>query len=151
MRHAAAALAVILAFATPGAALAQCPKTTRGDIEDEVMCPVCGTSLATSGDAPLAVQQRRLVARLVDDCRGKEEIKDALVAEYGESVLAVPEQEGFGLTTYLVPALVLLGGAAGAIAMAIRWRRRPAPAPAAAGQDPDDAARLEADLRRYDS
>ncbi|HEX8068022.1 MAG TPA: cytochrome c-type biogenesis protein CcmH [Thermoleophilaceae bacterium] len=150
-RTAAAIALASLVLAAPAVA---CPRTTVADVEDEVMCPVCGTSLATSGDAPLAVQERRLVSQLVARCRTKSQIKDALAAEYGDAVLAVPKQEGFGLTTYLVPALALLLAAAAVVGTALRWRRRrPQEAAATAGPkkpDPADAARLEADLRSYD-
>ena len=154
MRRAAALLAALLALAGPATAVAQqCQRTSVADLEDEIMCPVCGTSLATAGDAPLAVQQRRLIDRLVQQCRSKEQIKTALVAQYGESVLAEPEKKGFGLTTYVVPGLAFLGGAVAVAFAWVRWRRsRPVrPLPAAAGPAAsDDAARLEDDMRRYD-
>ena len=152
MRRAAALLALLLALGAPVTALAQCEKTTVGDLEDEVMCPVCGTSLATAGDAPLAVQQRRLIDGLVKQCRSKDEIKATLVAQYGESVLAEPEKEGFGLTTYLVPGLALLGGAAAVLFAWVRWRRGRSPSPLAPATPapPADAARLEDDMARYD-
>ena len=149
----AAALAAALALLLPGAAAAACPQTSVADLEDEIMCPVCGTSLATAGDAPLAVQQRRLIDRLVQECRSKDEIKDALVAQYGDSVLAEPEKEGFGLTTYLVPGLAFAGGLAAGVVAALRWRRRrPRTPPATDGGAPDsaDAARLDADMGRYE-
>ena len=157
MRRAAALLAALLALAGPAGAAAQCQKTSVADLEDEIMCPVCGTSLATAGDAPLAVQQRRLIDRLVQQCRSKEQIKTTLVAQYGESVLAEPEKEGFGLTTYLVPGLAFLGGAAAVGFAWVRWRRsRPtaplgqAAGPAAPAAPTADAARLDDDMRRYD-
>ena len=153
MRRAAAALAAVLVLAAPAAAAA-CPRTSVTDLEDEVMCPVCGTALNIAGDAPLAQQERKLIGQLVAQCKTKAQIKDALVAQYGENVLAEPRQKGFGLTTYLVPGLAFAAGAAAVVVAALRWRRRrPAarpPAPAAAGPDPNDSARLEADLRRYD-
>jgi cytochrome c-type biogenesis protein CcmH len=147
-----ALIAVSLGAAAPAIA---CPETTVADLEDEIMCPVCGTSLATAGDAPLAVQQRRLIDRLVKQCRTKDEIKDALVAQYGESVLADPKKDGFGLATYLVPAAALAAGLAAVIVAALRWRRRrppSTPALAAAGppRDPAEDDRLDADMRSYD-
>jgi cytochrome c-type biogenesis protein CcmH/NrfF len=149
VRRLAALLAAVLALAAPGAALAACPQTSVADLEDEVMCPVCGTSLATAGDAPLAVQQRRLIDRLVKQCKSKDQVKDALVAQYGQSVLAEPGDSGFRAATYLVPALALAGGLIGVLLAARRWRRgRPRP-PAAAPETPD-AARLDADMGRYD-
>jgi cytochrome c-type biogenesis protein CcmH/NrfF len=145
----AALLAVVLALSAPGAALAACPQTSVADLEDEVMCPVCGTSLATAGDAPLAVQQRRLIDRLVKQCKSKQEVKDALVAQYGQSVLAEPGDSGFRTATYLIPALALGGGLIGIVLAARRWRRR-RPRPPAAKPDSPDSARLDADMGRYD-
>ena len=152
MRRTAALLAAILALAAPASAAAQCQKTSVADLEDEIMCPVCGTSLATAGDAPLAVQQRRLIDRMVQQCRSKDQIKTALVAQYGESVLAEPKSDGFGVTTYLVPGLAFAAGGALVILAALRWRRgRPPAQPLGDGAAPasPDAARLEDDMRRY--
>ena len=147
------ALALTAAFlGAAGPALA-CPETTVADLEDEIMCPVCGTSLATAGDAPLAVQQRRLIDGLVKQCKSKDQIKDALVAQYGDAVLADPEKKGFGLTTYLVPGAAFAAGLVLVILAALRWRRgrpaRPLGATAAGPSDPD-SARLDDDMRRYE-
>jgi cytochrome c-type biogenesis protein CcmH len=151
VRRLVAALAAAALLAVPAAAAA-CPQTSVADLEDEVMCPICGRSLGTSGDEPLAVQQRRLIDRLARQCKSKDEIKDVLVAQYGESVLAEPEKKGFGLTTYVVPGLAFAAGLAAVVLAATRWRRRrPRAAPAAGpGVESADAARLEADMRRYE-
>jgi cytochrome c-type biogenesis protein CcmH len=167
MRRAAALAAAALALALPGAALAQCPQTTLGDIEDEVMCPVCGTPLSLATEAPQAQRQRELIERLIADCRSKEQIKAVLVSEFGEEVLALPDDEGFDLAAYLVPALGILLAATALGFAALRWRRnrrwpdyppdddrgdpvgtreprRPAPSSGPA------AARLDEDMDRYD-
>ena len=146
-----ATLASLVALVLPAAAAAaECPRTTLGDVEDEVMCPVCGTPLALAEEAPQAQRQRELIRRLVDDCRSKEEVKDRLVAEFGDEVLALPEDEGFDLAAYIVPALALLlaGGAVGLTAL--RWRRRPARRASATPGGAADERRLERDLERYD-
>ena len=150
------AAAAVLAVGAPAAAAAGCPKTTLGDVEDEVMCPVCGTPLALATDAPQAKQQRAFIADMVDSCRSKDEIRAALVAEFGEGVLALPDDEGFNLAAVLVPGLAVLLGGAGVVVASLRWRgRRREPDERAvlagpAGGDPSDSERLEADLRRYD-
>lgn len=148
MRRALAALAVLLALAGPAAAAAQCPKTTLGDVEDEVMCPVCGTPLSTATEAPQAQRQRELIERLIDDCRDKEQVKARLAAEFGDDVLALPGDEGFDLAAYLVPALALVaaGGALGFAALRWRGSRRAAPEARERGGD----ARLDEDMERYD-
>ena len=145
-----ATVLAMLALAAPAAAAADCPKTTLGDVEDEVMCPVCGTPLALSTEAPQAQRERELIQRLVARCRSKQEIKDALVAQYGESVLSTPDDEGFDLAAWLVPgAALLLGGLAVGFA-ALRWRRRRDPAGAASPPAPAAERRLDSDLERYD-
>jgi cytochrome c-type biogenesis protein CcmH len=152
MRRFAAIAAATLSLAAPGAALAQdCPQTTLGDVEDEVMCPVCGVPLELATEAPQANAQRAFIQEQIAQCRSKEEIKDALVAQFGQNVLSLPEDEGFDLAAYLVPILAFLAAAAGIGIALVRWRRaRPATSPAEPGAapDPEDAARLEDDMRR---
>jgi cytochrome c-type biogenesis protein CcmH len=153
-----AALALVLALlAAPGAALAQCPRTSLADIEDEVMCPVCGVPLSLATEAPQAERERAFIVERVERCQSKDEIKAALVAEFGEGVLTTPGDQGFDLAAYALPAAAVLAGA-GAIGVAtLRWRRsrRAAGAGAAAAaespaQSRADSARLEADIERYD-
>ena len=151
MRRRAVLAAALLSLALPTtAASAQCPRTTLSDVENEVMCPVCGTPLALATEAPQAERQRELIRRLVDDCRSKDEIKTALVAEYGDKVLALPGDEGLDLAAYLVPALAVLlgGGAVGAAALGWRRARRGRRGP----DDPSGPAsrRLQSDLERYE-
>jgi cytochrome c-type biogenesis protein CcmH/NrfF len=144
-----AALA-LLAVAAPAASAA--PKTNLPDIEDEVMCPICGTLLELS-ESPQAQRQRVFVSRLIAAGKSKAEIKDALVAEYGQEVLALPRGSGFDLSAYVVPAVAF---AVAAVALAIgvrRWRQQgqaPAPGPTTSGPEGEDARRLEEDLARYD-
>jgi cytochrome c-type biogenesis protein CcmH len=145
--------AIVAALALPAAALAQdCPQTTLGDIEDEVMCPVCGTPLGLASEAPQAQRERAYIEELIADCRSKEEIKRALVAQFGEGVLALPGDSGDDdgiedVLVYVVPALALLG-AAGGIALALsRWRRRTRPA---GGAPTADGGRVAKDMERYD-
>ena len=152
MRRRAGLLAALLVLAAAPAAAAECPRTSLADVEDEVMCPVCGTPLELAAEAPQAERERALIARLVAACQSKEQVKARLVAEFGDEVLALPDDEGFDLAAYLVPGLGLLLGGGAVAAAALTWRRarrreRPedAPAPDAAG-----AERLQSDLDRYD-
>ena len=149
MRRALALIVAVVALVAAPVAQA-CPKTTLADVENEVMCPVCGTPLGLATEAPQAERQRQLIRRLVDDCKTKEQVKSVLVAEFGERVLAIPDDEGFDLAAYLVPALaILLAGGAVALA-ALRWRgRRGGPEPATGAAAPK-SERLDSDLDRYE-
>ncbi len=157
IRRGVTVLFAVALLVFPAAAAAQCPQTSVADVEDEVMCPVCGTPLALATEAPQANREREFILGLVEQCKSKDEIKAALVAEFGDRVLALPDDDGFNAAAYLVPALAAVLAALGLAMAIVRWRRaRPAGAgshpdldqPAASG--PEDSARLEADLRRYD-
>lgn len=143
-------LIAALAIAAPAAALAAEPQASLPDIEDEVMCVTCNVPLNIA-ESPQASRQRAFIRRLVDEGKTKDEIKTVLVAEYGENVLALPDDDGVGFAAYAVPiVLVLL--LLGALAMLVpRWRHR-GPAPAADGPAVSDAElrRLDDDLARYD-
>lgn len=148
--------ATALAFATTGPAAAQEPKTDLKTIEEQVMCVVCRTPLSVAG-GPQAAAQRDLINRLIAQGRSEDEIKDALVVEYGERVLALPDDEGFNIAVYVVPVVVIVVALALAALALPRWRRRArayaaAHPTAAAGPElsADDARRLDEDLRRYD-
>ena len=99
----ALALLTTAAAALPTPAPAAAPQTTTVDVEDEVMCVTCGVPLNIA-ESPQAPEQRELIAELVAEGRTKDEVKQALVAEYGERVLAVPGDEGFELTAWVLPS-----------------------------------------------
>jgi cytochrome c-type biogenesis protein CcmH len=154
IRRAGTTLLLALALLAPAGALAETPRTTLSDVEDEVMCPICGTALNVAG-APQADRQRAFIRREIAKGRTKAQIKDALVAEYGENVLGVPRNDGFGAAAWLVPAAVVALLLALAAVLVPRWRRRagqrPADVPAAGpALSAADARRLEEDIARYD-
>ena len=124
-------------------------QTDLADLEDEVMCPICGTALGLS-ESPQADREREFIRGLIAEGRTKDEIKDALVAEYGDEVLAVPEPKGFDLAAWLVPGIAILLAAVAIFIGLRRWRRtdRTDETPDRAGQE--DSDRLDADLARYD-
>jgi cytochrome c-type biogenesis protein CcmH/NrfF len=152
MRRLVALAGAVLAL-IPAAATAAEPQTTLSDIEDEVMCTICGTTLQLA-NAPQAQQERELINELIAEGRTKEEIKDALVEEYGPEVLAVPSSEGFDLAAWIVPVAGILAALVAIALAARRWRgSRPAEPAAPEGGPaiaPADEERLREDLRRYD-
>ena len=145
-----AALAVALA-APSGAAGQQAPRASLPDIEDEVMCPICGTLLELSF-SPQAERERDYIRRLIARGKTKTEIKSALVDQYGPDVLATPGDSGFDLTAWIVPGLGL--AALASVLGVAYWRRKRGP-PATGGPDdsplsPEDAARLDRDISTYE-
>ena len=143
------ALAGVLA-APAGAAQ---PQVNITEIEGEVMCPVCGTALELA-ESPQAQREKAFIGRLIDEGKSKDQIKDALVAQYGEAVLALPQDEGFDLSAYLVPIVAFVLAALALGFGVYRWRRSGGPPdgrpPAARGPTEAEGERLDADLARYD-
>jgi cytochrome c-type biogenesis protein CcmH/NrfF len=126
---------------------------TLPTIERQVMCVTCKIPLNVA-ESPQANRERAFIRGLIAQGRGEAQIKSALVAEYGPAVLALPSAKGFELTAYIVPAAVVLALVGVLAALLPGWRRR-ARAQGARGEatprlSAPDAARLQADLDRFD-
>jgi cytochrome c-type biogenesis protein CcmH/NrfF len=148
-----ALLVLVLAAAIPLPVLAATPQTNVNEVEGEVMCPICGTLLELA-ESPQAQRERVLVKHLIAEGKTKAEVKDALVAQYGPAVLALPQGSGFDLSAYLVPLIAFVVAVIALAFGVLRWRRAgrpPGPGNAAtSGPQGEDAERLAADLARYD-
>jgi cytochrome c-type biogenesis protein CcmH len=148
-----AVLVAVAALVFAGPAAAACP--TLADLEGEVMCPVCKTTLDQS-DAPVARQIKTFIQQRAERCASEGEIKDELVAQFGPAVLAAPPREGFHWLAWLLPLAGLLGGAAVVSALVWRWsRRRPEPQQVVDSNgrpplDPELERRLDRELARFD-
>ncbi|MGI9186735.1 MAG: cytochrome c-type biogenesis protein [Gaiellales bacterium] len=141
------AIALLLLVLLPSAALATAPQFSMSEIETELMCPTCQTRLDLS-HAPAAEQIRSFVQRKREAGWTKQQVKDALVQDFGPSVLAAPPAAGVGLVAWIVPAALVLGGVVIVVALTLVWRRRRTPAAAAPAEI--DAAlddRVDAALR----
>lgn len=147
-------LVAVLALAALVPAASAEQRASLAEIEKQVMCPVCGTLLQLA-ESPQAQREKAFVKRLIEEGKTEAQIKDALVAEYGDEVLALPPDSGFSLSAYVVPIIAFLIAAV-ALALGVwRWRRASGPkngggAAQATGPSGDDADRLDADLARYD-
>ena len=145
----ALALLAMLAVLTPAAAAAQ--RASLTEIEKQVMCPVCGTLLQLA-ESPQAQREKAFIRRLIAEGKTEAQIKDALVAEYGDEVLALPQGSGFSLSAYVVPIIAFVVAALALAIGVLRWRRsgRGGAAETASAPKGEDAERLDADLARYD-
>lgn len=146
----AMALMALLPLATSAAAA---PRASLIEIEKQVMCPVCGTLLQLA-ESPQAQREKAFIRRLIAEGKTEAQIKDALVAEYGEEVLALPQGSGFSLSAYVVPIVAFVIAAIALALGVLRWRRAGGGGgrgnAGSAGPKGEDAERLDADLARYD-
>jgi cytochrome c-type biogenesis protein CcmH len=123
---------------------------TQAELEGEVMCPVCGTTLDQS-DSPAAQQIKRVIARGIAAGESKSEIEDRLVANYGDSILAAPPHHGLGLLAWWLPIVGITAAAVLVGAGAWRWSRTREPAAPAEPLDPALERRVDDELRRYEA
>jgi len=148
MRLAVIAALAAVALVAPGAVSAAPPNAA--DLEAEIVCPVCETTLDQS-NAPIAERMKTFIRTRIAAGDSEQEIKDALVAEFGEEVLAQPPGGGFGLLAWLLPLAALVGGAI-AVAFLVRtWsRRRVTETDENAPLDPQLERLVDEELARFD-
>jgi cytochrome c-type biogenesis protein CcmH len=153
MRRLAIILVTCLAAAAPAAASEQHP--TLAELERELVCPTCKTTLQMS-NAPVAERMRAFIRQRIAAGDTKSEIKDKLVAQFGESVLAAPPASGFNLLAWLVP---IAGGLIAVVVVAMlarRWSRGRAGVPAGPSADgrpldPGLERRVDEELARFEA
>lgn len=119
------------------------------DLEAELVCPVCETTLDQS-NAPIAEKMKAFIRARIAAGDSEEQIKDALVAQFGTGVLAEPPGGGFGLLAWLLPLGALLVGAVVVGFLVRSWSRRRGPPPTAAPLDPDLERRVDEELARFE-
>lgn len=144
----AALFALAAALLGPASTQAVQPRASLPDIEDEVMCTVCGTMLELSA-SPQAERERALIRRLIAKGEDKQQIKQALVAEYGPNVLALPSGGGFNISSWLVPAIGFALAALGIVIGIARVRRRDGGS-SVPDLTEEDRQRLDAELSAFD-
>jgi cytochrome c-type biogenesis protein CcmH len=135
----AAGASAAATFASPGTPVPAAPADADGLLRSdrfrrlahELRCLVCQNQTLADSNAPLAVDLRNEVLRLMAGGNSDREIKRHLVARYGEFVLYRPTLSAQNLALWAGPFALL------AIGAGVIWRltrtRRPVPdAPAAA-------------------
>src|SRR6266851_6188050 len=103
-----ALILLALAAASPALGSEQHPRLL--ELEGEVMCPTCHTTLDQSN----SLEARRIEAFIAARIRAgdtKSEIKAKLVDQFGPAILAAPPRRGFDLLVWWLPIGGILAGA----------------------------------------
>jgi len=120
----------------------------------QFMCQCgCGLTLASCTHPVCGPRDRMLaeIRRLVEAGKTPVEITDALVAQYGEAVLAAPPRRGLNLLAWWGPYAALLTGAVVILLLGTAWTRRPAPQAAPPSPlTPEERRLLDEELRKFD-
>jgi cytochrome c-type biogenesis protein CcmH len=133
-------------------AFASDSQPTLAEIESEVVCPTCHTTLDQSSSA-VAVRMRTFIRARIAAGDTKSEIKSKLVDDFGEQVLASPPKRGFNLLAWVLPPILVVAAAGILAVLAVRWsrQREPAAADETPPLDPSLDRRIDDELARLDS
>jgi cytochrome c-type biogenesis protein CcmH len=145
-----ALLLASLALAVAAPAHASEARPTASELESELVCPVCETTLDTS-NAPVALAMKAFIRERIAAGDTKSEIKAQLVEQFGPAVLAVPPRKGFDWVAWLLPLAGLAVAAAVVGGLAWRWSHLRGDAAPSEPLDPELEARVDAELDRYDA
>jgi cytochrome c-type biogenesis protein CcmH len=149
MRLLAASL-LVLVLAAPALAGS---RPSESGLETKLVCPVCHETLDQS-TAPVAEQMKTEIRRRIAQGWSEQQILDEMVANYGPGVLSTPATHGFDLLAWVLPIGGILIGAAGLAGGAWYWSRGRGddePEEPAIVLAPEDEARLDAELARFDA
>ena len=138
---------ILLSLALVSTAVASESQPTLAEIESEVVCPTCHTTLDQSSSA-VALRMRTFIRARIAAGDTKSEIKRKLVDDFGEQVLASPPKRGFNLLAWVLPPVLVVAAGAILAVLAVRWSRRrepPTPAP-----DPELDRRIDDELARLE-
>ena len=110
-----------------------------GALEAEIKCPSCADLTIGQSDAAAAVDLRNEVTDLVDAGWSNAAIRARVVAQYGPSVLEVPDSGGVSVLVFLLPSLLVIALAAGVATVLVRRLRAQRALAVAAAQAEDEA------------
>jgi len=153
-----AAVLALLALALAAPALASEQHPSQSELEAQLVCPTCHTTLDES-DAPVARQMKAYIRTRIAAGATKSEIVNELVGppnNLGIGVLGVPRKHGFDLLAWLLPFLGIAIGAVALGAAAWYWSRNRTPegavVAASAGPPlaPELERRVDEELARFD-
>jgi cytochrome c-type biogenesis protein CcmH/NrfF len=148
LRRGLAVVGIVALICAVEAAAATPPRAA--DLEAELVCPVCKTTLDQS-NAPVANRMKAYIRARIAAGDSARQIKAALVAQFGQGVLARPPSGGFGLLAWLLPLVAIGAGAAVVALLVLSWSRRRPPPPPPGPLDSALERRVDEELARFES
>lgn len=118
-------------------------------LTEELRCPKCQNQNIADSDAPIAMDLRREIHRMLGEGKSDEEIVDFLVARYGDFVRYNPPVNARTWLLWYGP-WILLGAGLGVLALIVLRRRRPPASGQGADLSAEERARLDQLLKSSD-
>ena len=116
------------------------------NLVEELRCPKCQNQNIADSDAPIAMDLRAQIYRMLEEGQSNEQIIDFLVSRYGDFVLYKPPVTARTLLLWYGPAGLLAGGFV--LLGVILLRRRSKPGVVASSLSADEQQRLTALLNQ---
>jgi len=131
---------VLLLFLLSSAAWAASDLDKRtAALAEELRCLVCQNQTLAESNAPLAVDLRNQMREQLSKGASEREVREFMVARYGDFVLYKPPFKASTAALWLGPFALLLGGA---VLLVRRVRRRRDAEPALSAAEHERAAKL---------
>ncbi|MFZ5944072.1 MAG: cytochrome c-type biogenesis protein [Bacillota bacterium] len=126
------------------------------DIQESLICPACmddRMTVATCTDST-AERTRQDIKQKLALGQTKDEIINGYVSDYGEVILAVPRQNGFGLVAWIMPPLALVGAGLIVVSVLKGWVRNSSNSKQISKKsgvhiDSVDEERINEEIRKY--
>ena len=143
---------LLLLFALPAIAVIETYQFSDPALEkryqalsEELRCPKCQNQNIADSNAPISQDLRKLLYEQLESGASDAEIRDYMVARYGEFVRYRPSFSGATAALWFAPAILLLLAAV-VVVMTLRSRRSSAEAPTELAAE--EQARLDALVRK---
>lgn len=117
----------LLAVASFGGGGAETDGERIQRLSDSFACPQCQGESVSESSAAVAATIRQFIANEVADGSSDEEIRNDLLRAYGARVLLTPPAEGLASLLWILPVVLVVGGAAGLALMVDRSRAKRSP------------------------
>jgi len=112
-------LIVALSFVVVFSAMPAAADGIADEIGANLMCQCGCTMVLSTCECGTAEQMRGEIRSMLDQGQTKNDILNFYVGKYGDKVLAAPKAEGFNLSAYITPFIVILLGG-GILALIVR-------------------------------
>jgi cytochrome c-type biogenesis protein CcmH len=116
------------------------------EVAAQLRCPVCRNQSVLESNAKLAREMQQMIRERLAAGETPDEVKAYLVSRYGEWILLKPKARGLNLLVYILPFVVLGGGA---ILLRDRLKRWAGAGLAAPPPPEDDESSLSPENERW--
>src|SRR6266567_4779256 len=117
------------------------------DVASQLKCPVCQGESVADSPSTISQQMRGVIRQQLQSGQSEQQIIQYFIDRYGPQIVWSPPWQGFTLLAWLVPIILLLGGAVLLLMVLRDWYT--APRVGTNDDDADLAGIDEAQLQRY--